>query len=114
MGLSSKSHPYKWQGEEALRFGHNIGAATKADCDKTTPHGLVDTTWGMLQQTQKYPTLTKDEGEVDEVVIGAGMVGLTVAYYLAKHGTMTGTARWSRSLVSTTLSWWRSRSWRPS
>ncbi|KAJ9508168.1 hypothetical protein QJQ45_021566, partial [Haematococcus lacustris] len=72
--------------EEALRFGHYIGAATKADCDKTTPHGLVDTTWGMLQQTQKYPTLTKDEGEVDVVVIGAGMVGLTVAYYLAKHG----------------------------
>ncbi|GFH13590.1 rieske domain-containing protein, partial [Haematococcus lacustris] len=59
--------------EEALRFGHYIGAATKADCDKTTPHGLVDTTWGMLQQTQKYPTLTKDEGEVDVVVIGAGM-----------------------------------------
>ncbi|GFH16038.1 rieske domain-containing protein, partial [Haematococcus lacustris] len=71
---------------EALRYGHFLGADTSGAASANIPHGLTHNVWGMQDQTQKYPTLTKDEGEVDVVVIGAGMTGLTTAYYLAKQG----------------------------
>lgn len=37
-------------------------------------------------QVAKYPALTRDMGEVDVVVVGAGITGLSIAYQLAKHG----------------------------
>lgn len=40
-------------------------------------------------QVAKFPALTKDEGEVDVVIVGAGIVGLNIAYELATHGECT-------------------------
>jgi 2-polyprenyl-6-methoxyphenol hydroxylase-like FAD-dependent oxidoreductase len=37
-------------------------------------------------QAQRYPSLTRNEGEVDILIIGAGITGLLTAYYLAKQG----------------------------
>jgi ribulose 1,5-bisphosphate synthetase/thiazole synthase len=37
-------------------------------------------------QTQKFPSLQKDEGEVDVVVVGGGLAGMLIAYELSKNG----------------------------
>lgn len=44
-------------------------------------------------QAQEYPTLDKDEGLVDVVVVGGGIVGLNIAYQLAKNGELDGSLR---------------------
>lgn len=47
--------------------------------------GLSDNCWEQAKQKPKYAPLNKDI-EVDVCIVGAGMVGLTTAYRLAKAG----------------------------
>lgn len=47
--------------------------------------GLSDNCWEQAKQKPKYAPLNKDI-QVDVCIVGAGMVGLTTAYRLAKAG----------------------------
>ena len=47
--------------------------------------GLSDNCWEQSKQKPKYPALNTDT-EVDVVIVGAGIVGLTTAYNLTQAG----------------------------
>ena len=47
--------------------------------------GLSDNCWEQSKQKPKYPALNKNT-EVDVVIVGAGIVGLTTAYNLTQAG----------------------------
>lgn len=49
------------------------------------PPGVLDNLWQQNKQKQKYAALSKDTA-ADVVIIGAGIMGLSLAYVLAKNG----------------------------
>jgi hypothetical protein len=65
--------------QEAQKFLH-----IAQDINKKVP-GLEETVWGQKGMGPQYPTLDKDLN-VDVVVIGAGIAGLSIAYNLVKAG----------------------------
>jgi glycine/D-amino acid oxidase-like deaminating enzyme/nitrite reductase/ring-hydroxylating ferredoxin subunit len=65
--------------QEAQEFLH-----IAQDINKKVP-GLEETVWGQKGMGPQYPTLDKDLN-VDVVVIGAGIAGLSIAYNLVKAG----------------------------
>jgi hypothetical protein len=71
------------------RYRHVLGQRTRTQAffnfGKPGTPGLSDNCWEQSKQKPKYPALSKNT-EVDVVIVGAGIVGLTTAYNLTQAG----------------------------
>lgn len=64
-------------GFQPSRSGKDIGTAVP---------GLVRDVWGMEKLAPRFPKLDRNLDDVDVLIVGAGMAGISLAYYLQKGG----------------------------